>query len=264
MKHSKNDRLIARVAPSLRTIAAMAILALAPACERLPDSSIEPGAAIRPEAPAGKAAAQAAVVAQAEPSECGAPRENCGCEEGAKMAASPIGDKVEDVAIGSSPARGPKDAPVTVVVFADYECPFCSKAEQTMAELDADYPGKLRFVFKNNPLPFHKNAKLAAKAALAAAEQGKFWEYHDALFANIKTMDPASLDQRAQDLGLDIAKFRRAMESQALDAAVTADVAEAQRLDIKGTPTFFVNGRRVIGAQPIQVLRAAVDKALDS
>jgi protein-disulfide isomerase len=166
------------------------------------------------------------------------------------------------VKVDSSPARGPEDAPVTVVVFADFECPFSSKADKTLAQLEADYPGKLRFVFKNHPLPIHKSAKLAAKAALAAGEQGKFWEYHSALFADISSLDAASLDRRAEDLGLDIVKFERALDGAALDAAIDADVAEAKRLNIRGTPTLFINGRRVIGAQPIDVLRAVIDEIL--
>jgi protein-disulfide isomerase len=250
MKHSNQSALVA----------VLSILAFAPACEKFPDHAASSNAAIRAEAPAGDlAAAHAARAEPSEPSECNKPRENCGSEEGADAVAG----EVENVNLGTSPSRGPDNAPVTVVVFADFECPFCSKAERTMAQLDADYPGKLRFVFKNNPLPFHKHARLAAKAALAAGTQGKFWEYHDALFTDAKGIDAEALDRRAQDLGLNIDRFRRAIGSDALEAAVDADVAEAKRLDIKGTPTFFVNGRRVKGAQPIDVMRAAIDQALD-
>lgn len=255
MNHSNKGFFVALCAAPLRSIAALSILALAPACEPPAEHSGSPGAAVHAAAPLGVAAAQEA------PAECGVPREDRGCEGGAMAAASTDG-KVEQVNVDVSPARGPEDAPVTVVVFSDFQCPFCSKAERTLAQLDADYPGKLRFVFKNNPLPFHNNAKLAAKAALAAGEQGKYWEYHDALFADGSELDAESLGRHAEDLGLDIAKFRRAMASKALDAAIDADIAEAKRLDVKGTPTFFINGRRIIGAQPLSVLRAAIDLPL--
>jgi protein-disulfide isomerase len=239
---------------------AIGLLALSASCARLPDQDTknEAPAAIHAEAPAANPLAAAGPQKQAE---CGAPKEDCGCD-GAQVAAE-IGD-VEDVRAGASPTRGPHDAPVTVIVFSDFQCPFCSKAESTIKELEEDYPGKVRFVFKNNPMHFHKSARLAAKAALAANEQGRFWDYHDALFTHQAALDPASLERYASDLGLDLARFRAAMSSEALDAAISADMAEAQRLSIRGTPTFFVNGRRVIGAQKIEAFRPLVDQALAS
>ena len=172
------------------------------------------------------------------------------------------GDKVETIALGASPSRGDANAPVTVVVFSDFQCPFCSRAEATVRELEAAYPGKVRFVFKNQPLPFHENARLAAKAALAAGEQGKFWEYHDVLFNHQRELDRASLEGYAEDLGLDLRRFRAALDDSRLDVAVEADVTEAHRLEVKGTPAFFINGRSVQGAQPLAVLRTKVDQAL--
>jgi len=171
-------------------------------------------------------------------------------------------DRVETIAVGASPTRGSASAPVTVVVFSDFQCPFCSKAEDTVKQIEAAYPGKIRYVFKNNPLSFHEHARLAAKASLAANDQGKFWEYHDALYAHPHDLDRASLERYAEDLGLDLRRFRAALDDARLDTVVEADVTEAHRLEIKGTPSFFVNGRLIQGAQPLAVFRARVDQAL--
>jgi protein-disulfide isomerase len=215
-----------------------------------PARAAAPSRAARP----APAAAQAKVEAKEE--KC----DHCdGCD--GKEAEAEI-DKVETVALGSSPSRGAADAPVTVVVFSDFQCPFCARAESTVHDLEAAYPGKIRFVFKNQPLPFHEHARLAAKAALAAGEQGKFWEYHDALFAHQKDLDRASLERYAEDLDLDLRRFRAALDDTRLDIAVEADITEAHRLDVKGTPAFFINGRSVQGAQPIAAFRAKVDQAL--
>ena len=170
--------------------------------------------------------------------------------------------KIETIAIGASPTRGSATAPVTVVVFSDFECPFCAKGELTLKELEEQYRGKVRVVFKNSPLPMHEHARLAAKAALAAGQQGKFWEYHDALFAQQDALDRAALDALAKKLGLDVARFDAALDGPALDAALDADLAEAKRVDVKGTPAFFVNGRNVQGAQPLAAFKTKVDQAL--
>jgi protein-disulfide isomerase len=261
MKYSIAGALAALPARTAIFAGAIGFLALSASCARLPDQDTNndaPAAAIHAEAPAANRLAAAAPQQYAE---CGAPKEDCGCD-GVPVAPEVAG--VEDVRAGASPSRGPNDAPVTVIVFADFQCPFCTKAQQTMEELEASYPGKVRIVYKNNPLPIHKSAKLAAKAALAANEQGRFWDYHDTLLEHQDALDPASLERYATDLGLDLARFRASMSSEALDAAVSADIAEAQRLSVRGTPTFFVNGRRVIGAQKIEAFRPLVDQALAS
>lgn len=121
---------------------------------------------------------------------------------------------------------------------------------------------QIRFVFKNSPLPFHEHARLAAKASLVANEQGKFWEYHDALYAHQRDLGRASLERYAEDLGLDLRRFRAALDDARPDAVVEADITEAHRLELEGTPSFFVNGRFVQGAQPLAAFRAKVDQAL--
>ncbi len=158
--------------------------------------------------------------------------------------------------------RGPARAPVTIVVFSDFECPFCQRTEATMRALADQYGTRVRVAWKNHPLPMHASARAAAKASLAAGEQGKFWEYHDALFAHQDALDQASLERYAGDLGLDVARFRRVMADASTEAAVAADDAEALRLGVTGTPTFFVNGRRVIGAQPLAKFQTVVELAL--
>lgn len=207
-------------------------------------------------------AVAAAAVAKAAKEEAGEGKcEHCEECKG-KEAAVDDEDRVETLTVGDSPSRGAADAPVTVMVFSDYQCPFCARSEATVKDLEAAYPGKIRYVFKNNPLPFHENARLAAKAALAANEQGKFWEYHDALYAHQSDLGRDALERYAEDLGLDLRRFRAALDDARLDAAVEADITEAHRLELKGTPSFFVNGRFIQGAQPLATFRAKVDQAL--
>ncbi|MDB4944724.1 MAG: oxidoreductase [Labilithrix sp.] len=198
--------------------------------------------------------------ASAALAEAPTPDTNCGpCGDKDTVEDSP---RTETINLGSSPTRGPDAAPVTIVVFSDFECSYCAKSEATLRELEATYGAKVRFVFKNAPLPMHAHARLAAKAALAAGQQGKFWPYHDALFAAQGSLDQAGLEQTAARVGLDVAKFRRALASQELDAALEADLAEARRLDVKGTPAFFINGKNLQGAQPASAFKARIDQAL--
>lgn len=174
-----------------------------------------------------------------------------------------IGEEVERVDIRNAPTRGPANAPVTLVVFSDFQCPFSSKFAGVLDQIEQEYPGKLRLAFKHRPLPIHKQARVAARASLAAHAQGKFWEYQAALFDKAQgALDQAGLESRAADLGLDVARFARDMQSPALEAQVAADFEEGDRLAIEGTPTLFVNGHRVMGAQPIGVLRTAIDRSL--
>ena len=164
--------------------------------------------------------------------------------------------------VGGAPLRGPPRAPVTVVVFSDFECPFCARATATLRELEEAFSGKLRIAYKQRPLPMHPHARLAARASLAAHAQGKFWEYHDLLFSHRDALDRASLERYARDVGLDAVRFGRDLESPDVDARLAADEADARGLGAEGTPTFYVNGRRIVGAQPIATFKAAVERAL--
>ncbi len=187
------------------------------------------------------------------------PAEEC---DGQSEEANAAEDKIEEVGVGTAPIRGKADAPITVVIFSDFECAFCARGESTMRELEEQFPGKIRFAYRNRPFDFHEHARLAARAALAAGEQGRFWEYHDALLSHQDALDRASLERYATELHLDMGRFSEALDSERTEAAIKADIADAERLEIKGTPTFFVNGRRLVGARSIEEFRALVERLL--
>src|SRR6185295_5394226 len=117
------------------------------------------------------------------------------------------------VEAGNSQAKGPKNAPLTMVIFSDFQCPFCGRVEPTLSQIEKEYGGKVRQVWKNYPLPFHNNAEPAAEAAMAAGAQGKFWEMHDKLFENNTALERANLEKYAQDLGLNMAKFKADLDA---------------------------------------------------
>jgi protein-disulfide isomerase len=117
-------------------------------------------------------------------------------------------------------------------------------------------------VFKQQPLPFHNNAQIAAEASLAANEQGKFWEYHDKLFANQQALDRPSLEKYAEELGLNMGKFKAALDSGRFKAQITKDQADAQKAGASGTPTFLVNGMKIVGAQPVDKFKELIDAEL--
>jgi protein-disulfide isomerase len=172
-------------------------------------------------------------------------------------------NKVYEVGVTTAPAKGPATATVTIAEFSDFQCPFCLGVNSTLKQLEDAYKGRLRIVWKHLPLVgIHTRAMSAAVAAEAAMNQGKFWEYHDKLFANQKKLDPDDLKRYAQEVGLDIARFERDREDPALTARVQADMAEATALGIKSTPTFFINGRLVRGAMPFETFSAIIDEEL--
>jgi protein-disulfide isomerase len=175
---------------------------------------------------------------------------------------APAAGPVKKVDIGSAPTRGPKNAPIKVVLFSDFQCPFCGRVEPSIAQLEKDYPGKVQVGWKNFPLSFHDRAKPAAEAALAAHEQGKFWPMHEKLFANQRALSDADLEKYAQELGLDLAKFKAAMSSHKFAAAVDADMKQGSALGVEGTPAAFVNGHLVSGAQPVEAFKKIVDEEL--
>jgi protein-disulfide isomerase len=178
-------------------------------------------------------------------------------------AAAPEAAKVvTDINVTGAPVLGPKNAPVTIVAFSDFQCPFCGRVIPTLKEIEKTYEGKVKVIFKNQPLPFHNNARPAAMAAMAANEQGKFWEMHDKLFANQQNLDRASLEKYASELQLDMGKFKAALDSNKFDAYITADANEGARVGANGTPTFFINGRQVVGAQPVEAFKTVIDDEL--
>lgn len=170
-------------------------------------------------------------------------------------------DAVYRVPVGDAPARGSAEALVTIVEFSDFHCRFCIKAQQILDDLDRLYPGKLRFVYRHNPLD-PEDGTLAAEASLAAAEQGRFWDMHDRLYANPAQLSRAALDGYARELGLDMVRFRSALDERRLRAAVLADAEVARRLGARSTPMFFINGRAVKGSQPLSVFAGIVEQEL--
>jgi protein-disulfide isomerase len=149
-----------------------------------------------------------------------------------------------DLPVGQSPVKGPADAPITIVEFSDYQCPFCARMEPLVHDALAAYPQQARLVFKHLPLvSIHPQAMPAALAATAAERQGRFWEMHELLFANQRALAPEQITEYARGLGLDMAKFQADMASDEVQAIVKEDMALAQRVGVRGTPTIFVNGR---------------------
>jgi protein-disulfide isomerase len=177
--------------------------------------------------------------------------------------APPADTTVYKVDPGSAPVMGPKDAPVTIVEFSDFQCPFCSRVVPTVKQIEDKYRGKVRVAFRNYPLPFHDKAQLAAEAAMAAKAQGKFWEMHDKMFGNQQALDRPALEKYAQEIGLDIGKFKSDLDSGKYKSDVQADVTYANTLGGgMGTPTFFINGRKVAGAMPFDSFASIIDEEL--
>jgi protein-disulfide isomerase len=168
--------------------------------------------------------------------------------------------RVEVAATG--PAKGPQNAPITIVEFSDFQCPFCSKAIASVDEVMKAYEGKVRLVFRHFPLEFHKEAPKAAEASMCAADQNKFWEYHDKLFANQQALKPDDLKKHAADLGLDAARFNECLDSGKHAAAVTKDFEEGKKAGVTGTPAFFINGIALSGAVPAEEFKSIIDAEL--
>src|SRR5712691_2927396 len=166
------------------------------------------------------------------------------------------------IEVGNAPVLGPKNAPVTIVEWSDFQCPFCGRVEPTLQQLREQYQGKIRIAWKNQPLSFHPNAMPAAEAAMAAHEQGKFWEFHDALFKKQLQLGPALYDDLARQLGLDMDRFRGAIQARKHAAHIQADIAAGNAVGAQGTPTFFINGKKLVGAQPIDAFKQLIEAEL--
>jgi protein-disulfide isomerase len=181
-------------------------------------------------------------------------------------AAAPGAEQKFDVQAGNAPAKGPKGAPVTIVEFSDFQCPYCGRAEETLKQVMTQYAGKVRLVWKNQPLSFHQNAMPAAEAAMAAYQQGndKFWAMHEKLFAKQQDLSPALYEQVAREIGLDVPRWKAAVESHATQPQIQADMSAGNAVGANGTPTFFINGRRLVGAMPFDSFKQIIDAELSS
>ncbi len=169
-----------------------------------------------------------------------------------------------DVKIGNAPFTGGKDAKVTIVEFSDFQCPYCAQGSKVLRQLKKKYGKKIKVVMKQFPLPFHTQAKKASVAALCANEQstGKFWEMHDKLFADQSKLGIDQLKALANKLGLDTQKFNTCLDQNKYIAQVEKDIQDGQAVGVKSTPTFFVNGQLVSGAQPVDVFSELIDQEL--
>ena len=162
-----------------------------------------------------------------------------------------LADKI-NVDIGNTPVLGNRNAKIMLVVFSDFQCPFSKRGAETVKALKQKYGDNLMFVHKNLPLPFHPEAANAAKAALAAGRQGKFYEFHDKLYDNQAQIGEQTYIKIARELGLNIEKFNADRNSPEIDAQVKADADQASKLGFNGTPGFALNGVKILGAYPLE------------
>jgi protein-disulfide isomerase len=171
------------------------------------------------------------------------------------------------ISLDRAPTRGPAAAPVSLVEFSDFECPYCAETAPVVQQLLAAYPTQVRFAFKHYPLPMHKESPLAHEAALAAGEQGKFWEMHDLLFSGQDKLTRDDLVAKARQLNLDVARFTADLDSRRFKPQVDADRQEGNRLGVDGTPFFFISGHAISGwvglADFKKLIEAAMKEAAD-
>ena len=169
-------------------------------------------------------------------------------------------DQIAKARLDAGPSKGNAKAPVTITVYTDMLCSYCAASLGTLDQLMDEYPNKIRLVMKQ--MPVHAAAQMPAEANYAADAQGKFWEMHDLMAQHPDGLPRELVEQLAQQAGLDMAKFDAALAGGTYKAAVQADFESAKELELTGTPSFVINGRRVIGSMPIEVMRSAVDDAL--
>jgi protein-disulfide isomerase len=157
--------------------------------------------------------------------------------------------KVYQIEVGDSPIKGDPNAPVTLVEYSDFECPYCARALPGIKALTDKYPQKVRLVFKHFPLGFHETARPLAIASMAAQEQGRFWEFHDVVFSNTGKLQAtdAAIEGYAKAAGLDVARFKRDMKekAEAYERRVQQEIAQGSSVDVRGTPTLYINGKKV-------------------
>jgi len=166
------------------------------------------------------------------------------------------------VASAGFPAKGPENAPITIVEFSDFECPYCARVNPSLEQVFKKYGDQVRLVFRQFPLNIHANAQKAAEASLCAQEQEKFWEMHDAMFKEQRSLGVEQLKEKAARLGLDAAAFNECLDSSRYADAVVADLQAGSAVGVTGTPAFFINGRFLSGAQPYDALAKVIDEEL--
>ena len=167
------------------------------------------------------------------------------------------------VAKADRPSKGPVDAPIEMIEFSDFQCPFCLRAFPTVAQVLETYGDRIHLVYRHYPLTNHPDARPAAEAAQCAAEQGKFWQYHDALFGDQSRLSDADLKQRAVQLGMDAAKFNTCVDTHKYKADIETDIRAGDEAGVSGTPAFFINGRVLSGAMPFDEFKRLIDEELE-
>jgi protein-disulfide isomerase len=180
----------------------------------------------------------------------------------AKVSVSLAAPRVNIELPASTPSVGPADAPVTLVEYSDYQCPYCHRAQASVDEVLKRYPGRVRFVHQEYPLAQHPRAFAAAVAARCANEQGRFWEFHRSLMTEPGDFADADLKRRAEQFGMDAAKLQDCLGSGRFDADVRKAFAAGAEIGVSSTPTFFVNGRRLTGAVPFETMRELIEEEL--
>jgi protein-disulfide isomerase len=160
------------------------------------------------------------------------------------------------------PSIGPADAPIQIVEWSDYQCPFCKRAHPTVEQVLTEYKDKVRFTYVDYPLSFHKQAWPASVAVHCASDQNKYWEYHKNLMEVQGDLSAADLNKRATDLGLDAAAFGTCLDSKKFDTRIQTSFNDGASLGVTGTPAFFINGRMLVGAQPIEAFRDVINDEL--
>jgi protein-disulfide isomerase len=173
-----------------------------------------------------------------------------------------VGTDISRLDLTDAPVRGAAGAPVTIIEFSDLQCPFCARVAPTLQQLLAEYPDKIKWVFKSFPLDFHLDSPLAHQAVLAAGEQGKFWEMHDLVFAGQSSIKRDDLLQKARRLNLDMARFMADLDSEKIKRRVETDKREGAALGLYSTPTFFINSKQYSGAMPLQQFEAIIKREL--
>ncbi len=168
------------------------------------------------------------------------------------------------VSADDDPSIGPVGAPITIVQFAEYQCGYCGKARESIDEVQKNYPGKVRFVFRDFPLNFHARAIPAAVAANCAEKQGKYWEVHDALMSDQRALEDVDLERVAREAKLDIDAWQACRKDPAMEAEIQNDLADGSKAGVTGTPAFFINGVFINGAQPYERFKSIIDRELSA
>lgn len=185
-------------------------------------------------------------------------------EDGPVMVASPAPAPIVNASVDDDPSWGPPDAPVTIIEFSDFQCPFCGRFHQdTYDQIRSNYDGKIRFVYRDYPIvQLHPFAEISAEAAECVNEQGKFWEFHDLLLKNQTITSADDVHTLASQLGLSMANYNDCMSTRRYQQEVAKDIQDGNSYGVSGTPTFFINGQPLVGAQPYAVFAAVIDAQL--